>query len=251
MLDEQNPKNLSMEQNLERMLKAQPTLDPVLFDVNTNLLKPEVRTKLLLVSEQIIDKCIKPFPFFGVRDVVICGSADSYYYHKYSDIDLKILIRQQAGEYNFAYELQAKNLANQYIRAFLQKGYKIQIEGKNIEFGVEFYYKDQQSYSLFGNDWIKEPRNDWHVGLDKEKILQQAKDLQKQMEDYYSLKYERPYGKYDIEDVMQMKILYNKIVKMKFENLEGMMINKLLVYGGQMKDFHDFYIREASNIFAL
>lgn len=251
MLDNDNPRNLSMEQNLERMLQAQPTLDPILFDTETNMLKPEIRTKLLFISSQLIDKCVKHLPFFTVRNVVICGSADSYYYHKYSDIDLKILIRQQPNEYNFAYDLQAKIFLNKYIKSFLQQGYSFKIEGKNVEFSVDFYFKNPQSYSLFDNCWLVEPRNDWHIGVDKEKILQQAKDLQKQMEDYYSLKYERPYGKYDVYDTAEMNMLYNKIIKMKIDSFEGMMINKLLTYSGQLKKFRNFFLEEAGKIFSL
>ena len=38
---------------------------------------------------------------------------------------------------------------------------------------------------------------------------------------------------------------------MKIDSFEGMLINKLLVYSGELKKFQNFYMKEASNILAL
>lgn len=130
------------------------TLNPKLFDINTNMLLPDVRKKIVDIVAEFESYIQVPIE---IADIQLVGSNVSYNYTETSDLDVHIianfeLVSCDVGVLQSLYD--AKKSA-------FNKNLDIKIHG--IE--VELYVQDIQSgvtsngiYSVCDNKWVKEPK---------------------------------------------------------------------------------------------
>jgi len=133
------------------------SLNPKIYDENNNM-RPEVHEALMAVTENFLEDL--DLPNMVVHDVVITGSAASYNWTKYSDVDLHIIsdVDVFADPHMAAkYFTAAKNVWN--------NNHDVDIRGIEVEVYVED--NDERNagatsygigrYSVMNDKWIRTP----------------------------------------------------------------------------------------------
>lgn len=83
---------LKEDLNLDEEIKVNDTLNPKLFNVDTHRMVPEVRKKLLEISNKFIEDLKDDGIEVDVKDIVLIGSNANYNYTKDSDLDIHLVI---------------------------------------------------------------------------------------------------------------------------------------------------------------
>lgn len=148
------------------------TLNPKLFDLETNKLKLEVLQKLNEIYEEFL-KQIDPLTL-SVADVQFVGSNAGYNYNEKSDIDLHVIVN---FDLNYIDNELLQSIYNDKKNDFNKK-YDLEIY--NIP--VEVYIEDIKSmnatngiYSILKNEWVREPEPIKYNLPDYSKQLKDAK----------------------------------------------------------------------------
>ena len=146
-----NINKFKSEQFETQLLKPKNNLFPEFWENNT--LNKAVSERLLEIAKNILESMdIK----VEVSDIIITGSICSYNWHKYSDIDLHIML--EFSEFGDKHELVKKMLDQSRIN--WNKTHNILISDKE----VELYFQDSKEpheangiWSLTQNKWLAEP----------------------------------------------------------------------------------------------
>ncbi len=250
MLISQSPYKLSMEENIRWLLEPQPSLDARLFGQDNQLLVP-VQQQLLNVANILINECVAPFPWFEVEDIVLCGSADSYHYTQYSDIDMKIILRRKKENNLFANDSTAYRFMSKVVNAYYQKRAPFCVNKRLIDLRVAFYLRQRQLYSILRRQWIVEPSRTLMEGLNADEIVAEAQKILRQIKYMREEQFEHPNGKYQVEDLWQMQRFYNQLVAMKSTSVFNLLVNKLLNYGGHLHGMKNFCRREIVRVLSF
>jgi len=162
-------------------------VDVVGFEINETLdsdiwsesekMKPEVREKLLAVSEDFI----AGLPFdVDAEDIKLTGSLATYNWSRFSDVDLHIVVdfttvdddEQLVKDY-FNSKKTVWNLKHEiYIR-----GYEVEIYVENIN----DKHTAQGMYSILHDEWIKKPKREFFE-IDEEEVRKKAASIMSQIE---------------------------------------------------------------------
>lgn len=139
---------------LNEEFQIHDTLNPKLFDTNTNLLLPDVRKQIIEIVSKFEDYIQVPIM---IADIQLVGSNASYNYTDTSDLDVHIIANFEAISCDVSI---LQSLYDAKKSAF-NKSLDITLHG--IE--VELYIQDIKSttisngiYSVCDNAWIKEPK---------------------------------------------------------------------------------------------
>ncbi len=73
--------NFDLKAHIHRLLTTNETLDSRLFDKN-DVLKENIRTGLLKITDKIIEKTVAGIDGLEVYDICLTGSASNYFYRK-------------------------------------------------------------------------------------------------------------------------------------------------------------------------
>lgn len=129
------------------------TLNPLLWDTETDTLRPEVKEKLLSDARFFVQKLDDPN--LAVLDIVLTGSNAAYNYSDVSDIDVHIIVDMSKLDY--------ARVAQQYFmdkKRLWSDKYSVTIHG----LPVEFYVQDASDnlvangeYSLLHDRWLRRP----------------------------------------------------------------------------------------------
>jgi len=198
-----------MNNYVDGRVQYNDTLNPKLYDDNNDML-PEVQEALMNVTENFLNDL--DLPDMVVHDVVVTGSAASYNWTKYSDVDLHIISDvdvfadpHMAAKYFNA----AKNVWNN----------KHDVDIRGIE--VEVYVEDNDMvnygatskgigrYSVMDDEWIREPIHDVPT-FDENAVNCKVKAIMRQIDGYLE-------GEDDIEGRLHLK---EKIWFMRGEGLQ-------------------------------
>jgi len=137
--------------SLSDAIKFHDQLNPALF--NDERMKPEVRHKLLEISEEFVDSL--GINQLHIKDIVVSGSNAAYSYTDHSDIDLHIIT-----------DMNEFNNNNIYLELFTAKknlfndDHNIKIKGYDVEVYVQDSNKPVRTlgeYSVLNNKWTKLP----------------------------------------------------------------------------------------------
>lgn len=125
-------------------------LNPHLWE--NNLLKPDVRLKLMQIAKHFIQ--FLDLPDIRLTDITISGSNAAYSYTPQSDIDLHIVVDIPEDK-EFIYKPLYDAKKNQY-----NYNHDIKIKGIDVELYVQDSDQKHHSlgiYSVLSNKWISEP----------------------------------------------------------------------------------------------
>jgi len=138
-------------------------------DPNNAKLKPEIRERLLKISEIFIDFIdIEIF----VHDIILIGSLTGYNWSEFSDFDVHIL-------YDFNDAGDKKELYQELFRlkkTVFNAAHDIFIKGFEVEVFVQDLNEDEKSigsYSVLNDEWIRLPKKD-DFEIDTKKVTEKA-----------------------------------------------------------------------------
>ena len=151
------------------------TLNPKIFDLETNKMKPEVLAKLQQIAEEFL-QFIDPLTL-SVVDIQAVGSNVCYNYNNKSDLDLHIVVN---FDLNYIDDAILQSIYNDKKNSFNDK-YDLSIN----DVPVELYIEDVKAgnatngiYSVLRNEWVKEPE---HIIYDVPDYQEQLKDARKEI----------------------------------------------------------------------
>ncbi len=149
---------LSREQKLElveKMLQNHTVLQPELFGPG-EILRPEVRDKLLRLSAFVTEKIVAMLPNVKIDDIVLLGSICSYTYSTSSDVDLFIFADNVLPDPK--QETWLLDQINQWVATLK---YLPVIFGHRVDCGILSVNNKRHSghnfYSIQKNCWIDKP----------------------------------------------------------------------------------------------
>lgn len=150
-------RNTCINESLLEDLEKHDTLNPKLFDLNTEKLLPEVKDKIDEIVSEFISELAEDDIGIDVADVVLIGSNVSYNYTKDSDLDVHIIadISNSSCPDNLYTKLYSA------YRSIFNKNMNINIRGIPVELYVETEgitkTVSNGIYSVTNDEWIKEP----------------------------------------------------------------------------------------------
>jgi predicted nucleotidyltransferase len=134
-------------------LQYHERLNPKIWDNQT--LRPEVRTKLLMIARTWAG--FAKIPNSAITDVILVGGNANFNYTPYSDIDLHIVVDMKKIP-------ECKGLLDEYLRGKKQLWglvHDIKIYGHDVELYAQDqdtpYTKDQGVYSIKSDKWLVKP----------------------------------------------------------------------------------------------
>lgn len=137
-------------------LEMHDTLNPKLWDLAAQILKPEVRKHLLMIAEKWKD--FAKLPPKSTTDVVMLGGNSGYNYTKYSDIDVHWIMHEKDLGNNKdliqAYMDDKQNLWRDAHPNISVYGYPVELFAMDIKAP---FPKGQGAYSLLYNKWVQKP----------------------------------------------------------------------------------------------
>lgn len=139
---------------LNEKLQVHDTLNSKIWDMETNLLLPLVKNKIMKVIDLFKEYTAIPI---DIIDIQIVGSNASYNYTEYSDLDVHIIANYE----NISEDVNIVKLLYDANKSIFNNNFDIKIHG--IE--IELYVQDVKSgiisngiYSVITDSWIKFPK---------------------------------------------------------------------------------------------
>lgn len=170
-----------LKRTLKESLQTHSKLNSKLFD-GDNLLKDEVRDRLIEIADNFITDFISQGIPLKVYDYWLVGSNAAYNYQADSDIDLHLIIDSSDIEA----DPKIIRLLFDYAKATITKNYDITVKGHPVEIYLEDGGSSAASngvYSIKNNRWIKIPKPLEDATMYPEET-QEFKDL---LSEYYIL----------------------------------------------------------------
>lgn len=159
--------------------ELQDTLNPDIFDLETGLMRPEVRKVLLQVGKDF-------YEYLGVewvemKDIILTGSNANYNWSKYSDVDLHVVIPYSEISKN-------ADLVDDYMWT-KKELWNTEHDMKIKKYEMELYAQDTAAklvsggvYSVLYNKWLVKPsRKD--INLDKDAIRALVEAIEKRIDE--------------------------------------------------------------------
>lgn len=152
------------------------TLNPELWDITSNKLKPEIRERLLQIAQEFYAETDLKAP---IEDIYILGSAANYNWNPGSDIDLHVVVQLKLINPD---EVLAKQLADQ-LKINWNQNHNVTIKMHRVELYIQDVNHPSRAlaiYSVLNDKWIKIPQK-LNLNLDKEAIQKKYTDMVNQI----------------------------------------------------------------------
>lgn len=162
------------DKKILRSFKTKDILSDNIFELSDkeNLMRPEIRKKLLEITDDFIGTL--GIEFF-IHDVVLTGSLANYNWSNYSDVDLHIIVDFEETEYNV-------DLLKEFFdakKAVWNEKHNITIKGFDVEIYVQDVSEPHVSsgvYSILHNKWVIAPEKN-KVNIDDRKIIEKGEEF--------------------------------------------------------------------------
>lgn len=152
------------------------TLNPELWDINSNKLKPEIREKLLQIAQEFYAETDLKAP---IEDIYVLGSAANYNWNPGSDIDLHVVVQLKRISPD---EVLAKQLADQ-LKMNWNQNHNVSIKNHRVELYIQDINHPSRAlaiYSVLNDKWVKTPQK-LTLNLDKQAIQTKYTDMVNQI----------------------------------------------------------------------
>ncbi len=231
----------------KRILSVQKYLHPMLFDIN-GIMYEDIRQKILKIADFFIQKNIAFIDGLEVTDILLAGSTARYIYHKNSDIDVKILIKNSSNP------ILKKSVSalNDFIglAACSFMGVRIlPLRLNNIRIDLKFDAEFDDfigHYSILNNKWIVAPKpkfttqitlndlmkNYFNTLADKYKFMQSIKIKNNKVSLHFLDKFEQFY----MDKVIENNNTPLKYLTYKLLSAQGEIRNTQIEYLELLKD---------------
>ena len=120
---------------LEEAPEKHDTLNPKLWDIEKNELKPEVSDKVLEIAKDFTDELDEDEVKYKLLDIKLVGSNCSYNYNKASDLDVHLVF--DLSIYDDDEKEKMAELLYNYARSLWNKNHTVEFYGIPVEIYVE------------------------------------------------------------------------------------------------------------------
>ncbi len=156
----------------KRLLIPKENLSDEIFDY-TEMMRPEVREKLLNAAQQFLEVTIGEIKGLEVKDICLCGSRASYLYYDYSDVDLKIEIKNKNCPYITKDARALDELLSSLTKEYSHQGYKNFLGKRFIDIKMSSREVDLLGlYSVKKNKWRIYPQKKALEKISCDELLQ-------------------------------------------------------------------------------
>ncbi len=156
----------------KRLLIPKENLSEEIFDY-TQMMRPEVREKLLNAAQQFLEVTIGKIKGLEVKDICLCGSRASYLYYDYSDVDLKIEIKNKNCSYITKDARALDELLSSLTKEYAHQGYKNFLGKRFIDIKMSSREVDLLGlYSVKKNKWRIYPQKKALEKISCDELLQ-------------------------------------------------------------------------------
>lgn len=232
-------KSLSLGSIAKKLVTQRKQLMPFLFNGQEKI-HPEIRERLL---QKINLSLIFPLKFFSdikIKDVWIVGSAASYYYDDYSDIDVKVIISNDNSPY-----LSDTPVAIQKFGTAVNRAYntEILIDDKYIDVKIGSYQvlcdgSIWGKYSLLYDKWLDKPDINHKIATTPKQLINLYFKRVNQMQSFLEGIETDDDCEYPKDKIEQMFRFYNKILEDEnIGNIDNYLTQKLMSKTGYLKQF--------------
>lgn len=235
------------------LLSSRPTLDLRLFN-EQNQMHQQIIKDLLRLTNIFIAENLNKFPEFEVIDIILCGSAASYVYSEFSDVNIDIVINEKTCSFLSSYENNNKNLFFEKLALLqiLKKRYYNINGSRKVRFSIKTKTNYLAgAYSLKQQKWINEPNKNFVSGLTEAEMLAEAQKVINELIYLGYKKAEKNSGKYSLDVLLEMDEFYQQIIKNKNLSVQDYIIHNLVKYSGRLFKFRRFYINEIAKSLSI
>jgi len=215
----------------QRLLTPKECLSDEIFDY-TEMMRPEVRAKLLNAAQEFLEVTIGAIKGLEVKDICLCGSRASYLYYDYSDVDLKIEIKNKNCPYITKDTRALDELLSSLTSEYSHQGYKNFLGKRFIDIKMSSREVDLLGlYSVKKNKWRIYPQKNALEKISCDELLQayeaRRDDINRQVADLKA--------KYvGTELARQLNEFYYRQVMMNV-TIKDYLVFKLLNYAQKLK----------------
>lgn len=194
-----------------RLLEVQKKLNPYLFD-DKGAMREEVRQEILKKAMIIVEYLFAKVPGLVLEDIHLTGSNATYLYHDKSDIDIKIMIKNENNPLFPQNGRYLGELLNLLAMQFLAIGGKLYIEKKFMDIKIDCVRLDFLGlYSILQNRWLIRPRPQVMAGISPEELMATYYDRCDEINKFMR-QFEKLGEFYGTNDSRKMLEFYHKIV---------------------------------------
>ena len=242
---------VKMRDVLTRLLTPHNTLNPLLFDEQNKL---HAKANQLLYRQvnyinSLIVAEIKGLKFY---DAYLTGSMASYFYHEKSDIDIRIVVKNEGCP-----EL-ADN--SKFLSQFLQFYFFGSLNNQKFKFGnkkvnIQFSSDKPETlplglYSIMQNKWIIEPQKNITANLNADEVFAQYEQKYNEIEAYL-LQADNSGALNTMNGIKKLDELYNSLSANRNNDITDFIIFKMLNYRGMLDYITNLKNRALSDFFSL
>lgn len=142
---------------LKESFEIHSTLNKQLFNLDTQLLKEDIRLRLIKIADEFVESIQENEIPIHVYDYWLLGSNAAYNYTKDSDIDIHVIVNL---EDIVDVEPYIMKLLYNFSKTSFNSHYDVTVKGHEIELYVQDINEPNATngiYSLKKNEWIKVP----------------------------------------------------------------------------------------------
>lgn len=210
-MDNPSKKRPSAEEVAIRLLEEKNELHPDIFDVN-GIMHEELREKILSKLDFFIEKTIRTVPGLGLEDIILNGSLATYLYHEHSDLDVKIMAKNEGNLLLSPSGPQLAGFLNVLGKTFFHNGIRFRVNQRPMDvklscMGMEF----MGQYSILHNKWLVPPQKGMTKNFTVEEIMAAYYRKLDEMNKFMA-QFERIDGRYLFEDCKKMQEYYLNLI---------------------------------------
>ena len=240
-----------MRDVLTRLLTPQKTLNPILFN-KQNLLHPNAHQILYHQVNYIYSLIIAEIKGLKLVDAYLTGSMASYFYHEKSDIDIRIVIKNEdCPELADNSEFLSQFLQFYFFGSLHNQKFKFGNKKVNIQFSSDKPEKLPLGlYSILQNKWVLAPEQNITANLSADEVFAQYEQKYNEIEAYL-LQLDNSGVINTMNGIKKLDKLYDSITSNCNNSITDFIIFKMLNYRGMLDYIDEIKDKALSAFFSL
>lgn len=237
-----------IEQTIYRLLHPNDTLDVRLFDARKQM-HPDVRKILLDNSRYILAKTLGKIPGLEVDDIWLVGSSASYFYHEKSDLDVRIVLRNDNCEWLTKDEDALRQFLYSSFMGILQS-FRFNLYDRFVDVKLDCQHKDKRiytgPYSILNDKWINTPDKNLFADLTFDGVLAAYQNKYRELTEY--MENIQVSGALQTRTgLKELETLYVDMIKNCTSDPLTYIVFKLLVYTKVFSEMQNLYSTNMKN----
>ncbi len=239
-----------IEAQAHRLLSPNETLDVRLFDFGGQM-HPEVRKKLLDNATYVVGRTIGELDGLKVHDIFLTGSSSGYFYHTYSDIDLRIEVHNENCQF-LTKDIKELNHFLSVICHGALAGYKFCLDNRFVDTKINANtFEILNLYSVLHDKWVIMPNQHIADEVDVTDVINAFYRKYEEVEKYLRNFQNRKAAGLAFEQIKALQYYREEIIENANNSVPQYIVYKLLNYAGVMRKLNEIISTEYKNYFTL